>query len=209
LQNDHVFRRCSLFHSFTPLFIEDNNFKVKSCTKILILAFILWQQRVIIHLNPFPLMVENVQAILPVWYMFMVWCFINEKNRNILTLKGSNQNFCVHCLGNVGQCVWIKQCEKCIFSKVRVNGVVCIVMGYMLDSPGSIHDGARLFSSSQPPDCLWGPPSLVSNGYWGLFPQGWSGLGTKLTTYLHIVPRSKKMELYLHSLICLSGIVLN
>jgi hypothetical protein len=31
----------------------------------------------------------------------------------------------------------------------------------------------------------------------------------KLTTHLHVVPRSRMMKLYLHSHICLHGIVLN
>jgi hypothetical protein len=31
---------------------------------------------------------------------------------------------------------------------------------------------ARIFSSPCHPDRFWGPPSLLSNGYWGLFPQG-------------------------------------
>jgi hypothetical protein len=31
----------------------------------------------------------------------------------------------------------------------------------------------------------------------------------KLTTHLHLVPRSRKVALYLHPLICLHGIVLN
>jgi hypothetical protein len=38
---------------------------------------------------------------------------------------------------------------------------------------------------------------------------GVRSLGIKLTTYLHLVPRSRKVELYLHSPICLHGIVLN
>jgi hypothetical protein len=32
--------------------------------------------------------------------------------------------------------------------------------------------------------------------------------GVKPTTYFHLVPRSRKMELYLHSPICLHGIAL-
>jgi hypothetical protein len=38
---------------------------------------------------------------------------------------------------------------------------------------------------------LWGPPSLLSNGYQGLIPWGWSSQGVKLTTHLHLMLRSK------------------
>jgi hypothetical protein len=36
----------------------------------------------------------------------------------------------------------------------------------------------------------------------------WGG-GVKLTTHLHLVPRSRMMEIYLHSPLCLHGVVLN
>jgi hypothetical protein len=48
-------------------------------------------------------------------------------------------------------------------------------------------------TSTQPP---WGPPSLPSNGYQGLFPWGYSGRGAKLTTHLHLVPKSKNAWSY-------------
>jgi hypothetical protein len=32
--------------------------------------------------------------------------------------------------------------------------------------------GSRIFSSPRRPERLWGPLSLLSNGYWGLFPRG-------------------------------------
>jgi hypothetical protein len=56
---------------------------------------------------------------------------------------------------------------------------------------------------------LWVPASLLSNGYWGLFNRGLSGRGVNLTTHLHLVPRSRMVELYLHSPVCLHGIVLD
>jgi hypothetical protein len=43
----------------------------------------------------------------------------------------------------------------------------------------------------------------------GVSPLGQSGRGVKLTTHLHLVPRSRKVELYLHSPICHHGIVFN
>jgi hypothetical protein len=57
---------------------------------------------------------------------------------------------------------------------------------------------AILFSSPQCPDRLGGPPSLLSNGYRRLFPRAQIGRGVKLTTYLHLVPRSRMVELYRH-----------
>jgi hypothetical protein len=39
--------------------------------------------------------------------------------------------------------------------------------------------------------------------------RGYSGRGVKLTTHLHLVSRSKIVELYLHSPIYLLGVVLN
>jgi hypothetical protein len=37
-----------------------------------------------------------------------------------------------------------------------------------------------------------GSTQLLSNGYQGLFPRGWSGRGVKLTTHLQLVPRWRK-----------------
>jgi hypothetical protein len=45
--------------------------------------------------------------------------------------------------------------------------------GYRLDGRGSIPArDKRFFTTTPHPDRLWGPPSLLSNMYWGLFSQG-------------------------------------
>jgi hypothetical protein len=89
-------------------------------------------------------------------------------------------------------------------AKVRTG----IATGYGLDCPGSISIRARFFSSPPCPDRLWSLPGLLSDGQRELFSRGYSGRGVTITTYLHLVPRSRIVELYFHSLICLHGIVL-
>jgi hypothetical protein len=66
-----------------------------------------------------------------------------------------------------------------------------------------------IFTSPCCPDRLWGQTSLLSNGYRGLFPRGYSGRSVKLTTHLQLVPRSRKVGLYIHSPIRLHSVVLN
>jgi hypothetical protein len=66
-----------------------------------------------------------------------------------------------------------------------------------------------IFSSSLRPDTLWGPPSLLSNGYRGFVPQVYSGKGGRLTTYLYLMHRSRMVELHLQSHLSLRGIACN
>jgi hypothetical protein len=70
-------------------------------------------------------------------------------------------------------------------------------MGYRLDGWGLIPGrDKRFFSSLQCPGQFWGPCRLLYNGDWGLFPQDYSSQGMKLTTPLHLLPKSRMVELY-------------
>jgi hypothetical protein len=74
------------------------------------------------------------------------------------------------------------------------GGLVSIVSGYGLDdraievrSPA----GASDFSSNLCPDRLWGPLSLLYNGYRGVLSPGVKrGRGVTLTTHPRLVPRT-------------------
>jgi len=82
-------------------------------------------------------------------------------------------------------------------------------MGWMIksSSPGR---GWEFFSSPWHPDQIWGPPSLLSNGYQGIFHLGVKQPGSETD---HSSPSSVNikecMELYLHSPIHLCGMVLS
>jgi hypothetical protein len=86
---------------------------------------------------------------------------------------------------------------------------VGIATVYGMDRRGSIPGkGKRVFSYTQLWDRLWGPPSLLYSGYWGIS-LGQGGWGVKLTTHFHVVPRPGMVELYFYSPIRLHGVMLD
>jgi hypothetical protein len=57
----------------------------------------------------------------------------------------------------------------------------------------------KCVSTLELPDRLWDPASLLADGYRGLFSQEKIDRSVKLSTYLHLVPTSRVVELYLLS----------
>jgi hypothetical protein len=101
-------------------------------------------------------------------------------------------------------------CMVCQYSSCW-DSSVGIATSHQLDGSSLIPSTARFFSSPDHPDQLWGHPASYPMATGGSFPGGggeYSGGSVKLTTHLHLVPRSRMVELYLHSPICLHGIVL-
>jgi hypothetical protein len=86
---------------------------------------------------------------------------------------------------------------------------VVIETGYGLDGQGSILGKGKKFSLLHTVEAGSGaPPSLLPIGA-GAYSPGLKSRSVKLTTHSHIVQRLRMVELYLHSPICIHGVVLN
>jgi hypothetical protein len=83
---------------------------------------------------------------------------------------------------NVNKLMWLLINTNLIASLLNIN----VWVKYL-----SLFRAKRFFSSSQRPDWLWCPPSLLSSGYPRMFSRGESGWAVKLTTHLQLVLRSR------------------
>jgi hypothetical protein len=78
------------------------------------------------------------------------------------------------------------------------------VRGYRLDGRGSNLGRSKIFLYS-----ICRPTQPPIQWVTGFFPPVYSGRGVKLTTDLHLVPRSRIVGLYLHSPMYIHDLVLN
>jgi hypothetical protein len=110
-----------------------------------------------------------------------------------------------------GLCQRIVEWGVVDFSRSRTGGVVVKQMTGLhaerMRGQDLIPDRLKRFlSSPEGPDRIWGPPSLVLNGYRGLS----SGIRRSACETDHSAPSrsSECLELYLHFPICIHGVVL-
>jgi hypothetical protein len=99
-------------------------------------------------------------------------------------------------------------------TKLRIrDSAVGIATGYGLDDWGigvRVPVGSRIFSSPCSPDCFWGPPNFLSNGYRRAFSPGIKRPGRKSDHLLSTTAEIKKMWMYVSTTpIPLHGVMLN
>jgi hypothetical protein len=89
---------------------------------------------------------------------------------------------------------WFLTKNFCSFKWVLYNAVDTAI-GYWLDNGDvrvRVTAGSWIFFSPRRPGRLWGPPTLPSSGYRGLFPGIYSDPGLMLTNDLQLVSRSRR-----------------
>jgi hypothetical protein len=89
--------------------------------------------------------------------------------------------------------------SKDIHNSIRAGIAQSVKLWAIHGQPGSIPGRTKRFFSAQlREDRLWGSPSLLSNEYREIFRQRQRRRSVKLTIHLHLLPRSRMLELYLH-----------
>jgi hypothetical protein len=105
--------------------------------------------------------------------------------------------------------------DFCIFNTILVHSIiyrsrdsaVSIATSYGLDDRGvgvRIPVGSKIISSP-----LWGPPNILFNGYRGFFLRGKAAGAWSWPTTSNYCRGQENVDLYIHSLIRLHGVVLN
>jgi hypothetical protein len=94
-------------------------------------------------------------------------------------------------------------CQHCLITESR-DSTLGTAMSYGLDGGSSIPGRGNILLFSIAPRPALGPTKLSTQWVPGALPPG-----IKLTTHLYLVLRLRMVELYLHSPICIQGVVLN
>jgi hypothetical protein len=92
------------------------------------------------------------------------WCLEDTKWRYKISAANSHSSVI-----SAGRLILVTASEISLTKFVKVSSYLG------LDDRGvgvRVPVGARFFFSPRRPDRCWGPPSLLSNGYQGLFPRG-------------------------------------
>lgn len=75
--------------------------------------------------------------------------------------------------------------------KNRINSILLVLFSADMWTI-NVAFSFSILSSPRCPDWFWGPPSLLSNGYWGLFPWGVKRLGSEAAHSLPTSAEAKK-----------------
>jgi hypothetical protein len=97
------------------------------------------------------------------------------------------------------ECLLVYKTHFILHKYWNTDSVVGIAIGFELDDGGAgvrVPLGSSIFSSPRRPDRLWGPPNLLSNGYWGLSPREVKRLGREADRSPPTSAEVKKMWIY-------------